>query len=290
MTGYGRGEAEEGGLRWVAEVKSVNHRFLEVSANLPRHLWALEDRVRQLIKSRLARGRVEVQLGWEGTPERSETLRLELGLARQVIQLLSQLKDQLPEPEPLRLKHLLPFAELLVAKEKPAPDVEAVWQGVSRALNQALDGLEAMRRQEGAALGAEIARHLERLRQEVQGITDLADLLPGLWREKLRARLEELKGEVPPVEEGRLAQEIALLAERRDIREELARLQSHVSQFQEALTVPGPTGRKLEFLLQEMLRETNTIGAKASHPDIAQAVLTIKGLLERLREQVQNVE
>lgn len=290
MTGYGRGEAEAGGLRWVAEVRSVNHRFLEVSANLPRHLWALEDRVRQLIKSRLARGRVEVQLGWEGTPERAESLRLELPLARQVIQLLGQLREELPEPEPLRLQHLLPFADLLLVKEKPAPDVEALWQGVSRALNQALDGLEAMRRQEGASLEAEIVRHLELLRQEVQGITGLADLLPGLWREKLKARLEELKGEVPPVEEGRLAQEIALLAERRDIREELARLHSHVSQFQEALSLPGPTGRKLEFLLQEMLRETNTIGSKAGHPDILQAVLTIKGLLERLREQVQNVE
>jgi len=290
MTGYGRGEAEEGGLKWVAEVRSVNHRFLEVSANLPRHLWALEDRVRKLIKARVARGKVEVQLTWEGRPDRPMALRLDPILTTQVLELLNRLQEELPEPEPVRLEHLLCFADLLVSKEKPEQEVEEVWQAVSRALGQALDGLEKMRSLEGAALAEEIGRHMELVRQEMERITALADLLPGLWRQKLRARLAELKEEVPPLEEGRLAQEVALLAERRDIREELARLKSHVAQFQEAMAGPGPIGRKLEFLLQEMFREANTMGVKAGNLDVAQSVLAIKGLLERLREQVQNVE
>jgi uncharacterized protein (TIGR00255 family) len=132
--------------------------------------------------------------------------------------------------------------------------------------------------------------HLDQMGGELERIKAQADLVPGLWQEKLQARLEELLAETAAVDEARLAQEVAILAERRDIREELTRLESHVAQFQEALALPGPVGRKLEFLLQEMLREANTIGVKAGDLDIAQAVVAVKGLLERLREQVQNIE
>jgi uncharacterized protein (TIGR00255 family) len=290
MTGYGRGELEEGGLKWVVELKSVNHRFLEVSPSLPRHLWALEDRVRKLIKSRLTRGRVDVQLSWEGRAERPLTVRLDPVMATEIKTLLTTLTEFLPEPEPVRLTHLLHFAELIVARERQAQDVEEIWEAISRALAQALDALEVMRGNEGAALAQETLGHLDQVRQELQRIRTQADLVPGLWQERLKARLEELLAEATPVDEGRLTQEVAFLAERRDIREELTRLESHVAQFQEAFTGPGPVGRKLEFLLQEMLRETNTIGVKAGDLDIGQAVVAIKGLLERLREQVQNIE
>jgi uncharacterized protein (TIGR00255 family) len=290
MTGYGRGEVEEGGLKWVVELKSVNHRFLEVSPSLPRHLWALEDRIRKLIKSRLARGRVDVQLSWEGRAERALTVRLDAAMTAEIKSLLTSLSETLPEPEPVRLKHLLHFADLIVAKERQTQDVEEIWQAISRALAQALEALEVMRGNEGAALTEESQGHLDQVRQELQRIKTQAELVPGFWQEKLKARLEELLAEAAPVDEGRLVQEIAFLAERRDIQEELTRLESHVAQFQETLAGPSPVGRKLEFLLQEMLRETNTIGVKAGDLDISQAVVAIKGLLERLREQVQNIE
>jgi uncharacterized protein (TIGR00255 family) len=290
MTGYGRGEVEVGGLRWVVELKTVNHRFLEVSPSLPRHLWALEDRIRKLIKNRLSRGRVDVQLSWEGRAERSQTVSLDPAMTAEIKGLLTDLTRALPEPEPVRLEHLLHFADLIVAKERQAQDLEEIWEAVSRALAQALEALEVMRGNEGAALGEELSGHLGQVAQELQRIKAQADLVPGLWQEKLKVRLDELLAETAPVDEGRLAQELAFLAERRDIREELTRLESHVIQFQEALAVPGPVGRKLEFLLQEMLREANTIGVKAGDLDIAQAVVAIKGLLERLREQVQNIE
>jgi uncharacterized protein (TIGR00255 family) len=290
MTGYGRGEVEAGGLKWVVELKSVNHRFLEVSPSLPRHLWALEDRIRSVIKSRLARGRVDVQLSWEGRAERPPTVSLDVAMTAEINSLLTDLSKTLPDPEPVRLTHLLHFADLIVAKERPATDVEDIWQAISGALAQALESLEVMRGNEGAALAEETLRHLDKVGQELQLIKTQAELVPGFWQERLKARLEELLAEAAPVDEGRLAQEVAFLAERRDIREELTRLESHVTQFQEALAAPGPVGRKLEFLLQEMLRETNTIGVKAGDLDIAQAVVAIKGLLERLREQVQNIE
>jgi uncharacterized protein (TIGR00255 family) len=290
MTGYGRGEIEGSGLRWVVELKSVNHRFLEVSPSLPRHLWALEDRIRKLIKSRLARGRVDVQLSWEGRAERPLTVRLDAAMTAEIKGLLESLAENLPEPEPVRLMHLLHFADLIVAKERQAQDVEDIWQAISQALAQALEALEVMRGNEGAALAAEVQDHLDQVRQELQRIKTQAELVPGLWQAKLQTRLEELLAETAPVDEGRLVQEIAFLAERRDIQEELTRLESHVAQFQETLEGPSPVGRKLEFLLQEMLRETNTIGVKAGDLDISQAVVAIKGLLERLREQVQNIE
>jgi len=290
MTGYGRGEVEAGGLKWVVELKSVNHRFLEVSPSLPRHLWALEDRIRSVIKSRLARGRVDVQLSWEGRAERPPTVSLDSAMTTEINSLLTDLSKTLPEPEPVRLTHLLHFADLIVAKERPATDVEDIWKAISGALAQALESLEVMRGNEGAALAEETLGHLDKVGQELQLIKTQAELVPGFWQERLKARLEELLAEAAPVDEGRLAQEVAFLAERRDIREELTRLESHVTQFQEALAAPGPVGRKLEFLLQEMLRETNTIGVKAGDLDIAQAVVAIKGLLERLREQVQNIE
>ena len=289
MTGYGRGEVEEGGLKWVVELRSVNHRFLEVSSSLPRHLWALEDRVRKLIKSRLARGRVDVQFSWEGRAERPWTVRLDPAMTAQINSLLASLTEMLPESEPVRLAHLLHFADLIVARERQTQDIEEIWLAISAALAQALEALEVMRGNEGAALAEETLSHLHQVRQELNQIKTQAELVPGLWQERLKTRLEELLAEAP-VDEGRLVQEIAFLAERRDIQEELTRLESHIAQFQEALAGPGPVGRKLEFLLQEMLRETNTIGVKAGDLDISQAVVAIKGLLERLREQVQNIE
>ena len=222
MTGYGRGEVDESGLKWVVELRSVNHRFLEVSSSLPRHLWALEDRVRKLIKSRLARGRVDVQFSWEGRAERPWTVRLDPAMTAQINSLLTSLTEMLPEPEPVRLAHLLHFADLIVARERQTQDIEEIWLAISAALAQALEALEVMRGNEGAALAEETLSHLHQVRQELNQIKTQAELVPGLWQERLKTRLEELLAEAP-VDEGRLVQEIAFLAERRDIQEELTR-------------------------------------------------------------------
>lgn len=290
MTGYGRGEVEVPGQKWLVELRSLNHRFLELSLNLPKHLWALEDRFRQLLKSRLARGRVEVQLSWERDTERAFTLRLDPGMVAETKEILEQLRRDTDKREALRLEHFLHFSEVLVTRERAAPEIEETWELLSQALTQALASLEEMRLREGAALEGEMLSHLEGLRRQSHRISEQAALLPQLWQKKLAERLEELLKPGGPVDETRLAQEVALLAERRDIAEEVARLESHLSQFHQTLAGQEPAGRKLEFLLQEMLREVNTIGAKAGDLEITQAVLEIKGILERLREQVQNVE
>jgi uncharacterized protein (TIGR00255 family) len=290
MTAYGRGEVEALGQKWVVELRSLNHRFLELSLNLPKRLWALEDQVRKLIKGRINRGRVEMQLTWESLGEKSLTLRLDQNLVREVRSVLAGLQAAGEIQEPLRLDHFLRFADLLVTKEAESQELEESWEVVSQAISQALEILEGMRLTEGAALAADLASHLEVVRRESARIAPQAARLPELWREKVSARLAEALQEGSPLDEGRLAQEVALLAERRDLSEELARLESHVSQFQQALEGQGAVGRKMEFLLQEMLREVNTIGSKAGDLLISQAVLEIKGTLERLREQVQNIE
>ncbi|MDP3182667.1 MAG: YicC/YloC family endoribonuclease [Desulfobaccales bacterium] len=290
MTAYGRGEVETPNQKWVVEFRSLNHRFLEMSLNLPKRLWGLEDRLRKLIKGRISRGRVEMQLTWEGQGDKSLTLRLDQNLVGAVRTILQELQAAAEVPEPLRLDHYLRFSDLIVAKEGESQDLEEIWAMVSPALIQALSVLDEMRLTEGAALAEDLAGHLKVIRQEMDRIAAQAPHLPQLWREKVTARLAELLQEASPVDENRLAQEVALMADRRDVSEELTRLESHLSQFQQTLESPTPVGRKQEFLLQEMLREINTIGAKAGDLTITQAVLEVKGTLERLREQVQNIE
>ncbi len=290
MTGYGRGEVEGATQKWSVELRSVNHRFLDLSLNLPRHLWGLEDRFRKVLKERLTRGRVEMQLVLETKPGALGQLRLDRGLAADAMVVLRELRQAAGLEEPLTLDHLLRFADWLISRDRETPDVEEAWELLSQALGRALDSLERMRREEGAALAADLEQHVALLTQEVERIREQAAVLPEIWRQKLLNRLRELKGELGELDEGRLAQEVAYWVERRDVAEELARLDSHLGQFREILSRGGPAGRKLEFLVQEMLREFNTVGAKAADLVISQAVLAAKALLERLREQIQNVE
>lgn len=291
MTGYGRGEAEAPTQKWIVELRSLNHRFLDLSLNLPRHFWALEERIRKLIKSRVQRGRLEMQLSWETKPEYAFALKLDPLLVGETRKMLQELQRAAGLEEPLQLDHFLRFTDIFISKEREAPELEEVWQYLSQALTQALDLLEDMRRREGAALAQDMLAQIAELVRALENVRKQAHLLPQQWREKVKARLQELLAE--GLDEVRLAQEVAFLAERRDIQEELARLDSHLHQYQRILQEngnTGPVGRKLEFLLQEMLREVNTIGAKAGDLLSAQAVVDMKGCLERLREQAQNVE
>jgi uncharacterized protein (TIGR00255 family) len=291
MTAYGRGEAEAPNLKWVVELRSVNHRFLELSLNLPKRLWSLEDRFRKFIKGRISRGRVDMQLSWEFLGERPTILKLDQAAAVETGLRLIELQMAAGLTEPLTLEHLLHFSDLFISKERePQGDPEEIWVLVSQAMAQALDVLEGMRLAEGAALAADLDGHLQTIRGEMEKIAGQAPLLPQLWRERVTARLAEVFPEGSPVDETRLAQEVAIMGDRRDLSEELTRLESHLAQFQQTLEAQGPVGRKQEFLLQEMLREANTIGSKAGDLMISQAVLEIKGALERLREQVQNIE
>jgi uncharacterized protein (TIGR00255 family) len=292
MTGYGAAEVEAQTGRWWVEVRSTNHRFLEVVVRLPRDLGALEDRVRAAVAGRVRRGRVEVSVREEATG-RARSVTVDTELARQYAQALETLRRELGIQDSLNLAALLALPEV-VRLEEVRPDVELAWQALRTGLDQALDSLVRMREAEGAHLAEDLAARVARVEEWVEEVSRRAEELPRVYAQRLRERVAELVralGVERPPDEARLAMEVAAFADRCDVREELVRLRSHLHQARALLHASdGAVGRKLEFLLQEMQREVNTVGSKAGDLDVTRAVLEMKSELEAIREQVQNVE
>ncbi|MFP3867440.1 MAG: YicC/YloC family endoribonuclease [Desulfobacteraceae bacterium] len=290
MTAFGRGEAENSQKRIIVEIRTLNHRFLDLHFRLPRKFLGLEDRLRKLLKSAILRGRVELTLEHVPLEEGTKGLVLDRTLLREAQEILEELRQTCAIPEPLQLEHFLHFPDLITSQEKGAAEEEDTWEVLSQAVLQALEAVEAMRQAEGKNLETDLQQRLALINRQVGEIQAQAIEVPRLYRERLEARLAQLLPEQPPVDETRLLQEVALLVDRADISEELTRLRSHLEQFHQHLAGSGAVGRRLDFLLQEMYREINTIGAKANELKISQAVVELKNELERLREQVQNIE
>jgi uncharacterized protein (TIGR00255 family) len=288
MTGYGRGEWQEGERRVEVEVKSFNHRYLDISPHLPRRLNSLEAQVRNLIKQRVSRGRVEVSVQIDDSSLVEQKLELDIALARDYHLALKTLQKELGILGELRLETLANFRDIFSRKEVET-DLEKEWASLQVALEAALRNLEQMRRDEGLALRGDFLGRLRAIEEMTREIEKKAPLALEACRDRLAQRVQELSRGIP-VDEVRLAQEVAYLAERSDITEELVRIRSHLNQFREMLDDSEPVGRKLEFLLQEINREANTIGSKASDAGIAQEAMEVKSELEKMREQVQNVE
>jgi uncharacterized protein (TIGR00255 family) len=288
MTGYGRGEWQENQKRVEVEVKSFNHRYLDISPHLPRRLTPLEAQVRNLIKQRISRGRLEVFVQIDDSSLLQQKLELDLALAKDYHLALKALQQDLEIPGEIRVETLANFKEIFSRKEVET-DLEKEWVFLQLALEAALSSLEQMRRDEGWTLRKDFLTRLTAIEEMTREIEEKAPLALQACRDRLAQRVQELSGGLE-IDEVRLAQEVAYLAERSDITEELVRIRSHLNQFREMMDDPEPVGRKLEFLLQEVNREANTIGAKASDAGIAQVVVGMKSELEKMREQVQNVE
>lgn len=288
MTGFGRGEACGRNHAYTVEVQSVNHRFLEVRCRLPKRLNGLELRVQRAVQQRFARGHFEVSVQERDLEGRTRSLKADVPLARQYVDLLRTLQRELDLPGQIGLEALISQREL-ISVEETEETLDVAWGEIEPALAAGLDALAEMRAQEGTALSAALTRHLQEIESILTRLVSRAPELVAAQRNRLRERVSELlEGRLPdPV---RLEQEIAILAERGDVAEECDRLQSHVGQFRETLLLPGPQGRRLDFLLQEMNREANTIGSKAADIGSAREVVELKTAVERLREQVQNLE
>lgn len=288
MTGYGRAERVAGDRQFVVEVRSVNHRFLEVVVRLPRDLGPLEDRARRMVAGRVARGRVEVHITSRELDGRARALKVDKQLALAYYNSLRELQTQLGLDGNWGIELVAQLPDVLTVEE-PEQDSEGVWPLLQDVMSTALDAMVEMREQEGRALfgdlGQRVAR-LEELREEV------ARRAPGLvdeYRSRLQRRAEELLAG-RAIDENRLALEVALFADRSNIDEELVRLASHLGQMRQVLAQEDSAGRKLEFLLQEINREVNTIASKAGDVAIARAAVEAKGELEKMREQAQNIE
>lgn len=288
MTGFGRGETDGRGRVYTVEVQSVNHRFLEARCRLPKRLAGLEPRVQRAVQQRFARGHLEVSVQEKDLDGRTRTLKIDLALARQYVESLRTLQREMDLPGQVTLEMLAGQREL-ISVEESEETLDEAWAELEPALVAALDALATMRCQEGTALTQALRRHLDEIESVLSRVLGRTSDLVTAHRNRLRERVADLlDGRLPdPL---RLEQEVALLAERGDVAEECDRLRSHLAQFRETLDQSGPQGRRLDFLLQEMNREANTIGSKAADASLAQDVVELKTAIERLREQVQNIE
>ena len=289
MTGYGRADAQTPFGRFTVEMRSVNHRFGEVLVRLPRDLAPLEDRVRAAVQARVLRGRVEVTILREDRAARTKTVRADLELATAYAQALRELADALGVPDSMSLSQVAGYLDV-VRVEEAKEDLDVLWPALLPAIEVATTDLVGMREAEGRRLAEDLDGRLQRVEELGAVVEARSRDAVGAYVTRLRERITQLLGELP-VDESRLAAEVAIFAERSDVSEEVTRLRSHVAQFrQELVDADGAVGRRLEFVLQEMGREVNTTGAKANDLEITRAVITMKGELESMREQIQNVE
>jgi len=288
MTGFGSGEAATPTARYAVEIRSVNHRFCEIVVRAPRDLAAFEERVRSLVQERILRGRIEVAIIRDDHGKRPRTVKTDIDLATAYQSALNDLKQALSISGSLDLATLLTLPELVKIEEQKE-DLEAAWPTIAKAIGAALDRLLTMREQEGARLAVDLLKRIARLTEVIMDIEVRAPLVVQEYHSRLSRRVHELAAGVS-VDPARLATEVALFADRADITEEVTRFRSHLTQFQTTLAGDGAVGRTLEFIVQELGRETNTIGSKAGDLEITQYAIAVKGELESLREQIQNLE
>lgn len=288
MTGYGVAEFEKDGQRLSAEVRSVNHRFCEVSMRGPKLVNRFEDQVRQLFQERFARGKFNLTITWAGISDAGETLRLNEAVTDQYVQMLSKLRERYQMDSGLDLRTLAGLPDVFSWEHSALSD-EETWALVRQVVSAACDNMSAMKDREGLALARDFRERLALVREHLDRVATRAPLRPAEAKERMMTRLKPLLADIG-MDPARLAQEVALLADRLDCTEECVRLSAHIDQFRSLIEGDELAGRKLNFLLQEMNREANTIGSKGNDVEIARAVIVMKEELERLREQVQNVE
>jgi uncharacterized protein (TIGR00255 family) len=288
MTGYGKAETEAAWGRIVVEIRSVNHRYGEIYVKLPRPLMAYENEVRKCVAGRLKRGKIEVFIQMEGAAGPGALPVLNLELARAYQKAFLTMKEELGLYDPLTLTLLASQRDVLSSGES-AEVPESLREELLATVGSAVDSLDTMRLQEGAALLEDLQGRRETLSALIGQVAERAPQVVIDTGKRLKERVEQLAGE-SGVDEGRMAQEIAFMADRCDITEELVRFGSHLRQFDETLLREEPVGRKLDFLLQELNREVNTIGSKANDAEIASWVVQLKADLEKIREQIQNIE
>jgi uncharacterized protein (TIGR00255 family) len=290
MTGYGRAEGMCGGKKLVVEIRSLNHRYIEVSLRLPPLFFPWELEIKKRVTERFSRGKIEVALRMDAQEglEGAGRLTLNWPLLRQYHALLVELKQAFNIEDPITLPMLAGLREVFVTSETGAP-VDNLWPDLEPILAEAMSMLSSMRQREGEMLRQDMVMRLQLIQGEMDAIRKRSPEVVLEYRARLAERVRELANNLE-VDEGRLSLEVAIMADKMDITEELVRFASHLDQFHELVLSPDAVGRKIDFLIQELNREINTIGSKSADTDIARRVIDIKSELSKLREQVQNIE
>jgi uncharacterized protein (TIGR00255 family) len=288
MTGFGRGEVEHKGRSWSVEVRCVNNRYLDLKMKLPRGYAMLEERVRNMVSSFHLRGRVDLFLSVSGDFSDLQEVKINRVLAAGYRDALQSLAEEFGLPVSLSAEQLAAYPDIVVREQKDE-DVDSIWPLIEELLNTGLKQCDAMRRQEGLTLSSDLRSRLRSFEETVTAIEKNIPLLLELRQKNLQERLEKLLGNIG-LDPARLAQEVAVIADKTDVTEEIVRLRSHIQQFTLFLEEDGGVGRKLDFLIQEFLREVNTLASKISDASIAHLTVELKSELEKMREQVQNIE
>ncbi|PDO11733.1 MAG: YicC family protein [Candidatus Reconcilbacillus cellulovorans] len=290
MTGFGQSVREVCGYRVRIDIRSVNHRYSEVTVRVPREWTFLEEPLRKAVQAVLKRGKIDVTVTAERQRVEASEIRIDWAVVEAYLQAAERIRDRLGADDRLSVRDVLAIPDVVRIEDVSQQGRDELVRGVLACAEEALAHVSTMREAEGAHLRADLAGRLASIRAWKESLSALAPEVVEQYRLRLRRRIDELLDGVDDVAEQRIAAEVAIFADRCDISEELTRLDSHFDQFARLLDESEPVGRKLDFLLQEAFREVNTIGAKASDARIASLVVEMKAELEKMREQIQNIE
>jgi uncharacterized protein (TIGR00255 family) len=290
MTGYGRGEALLYDRRFIVEIKSVNHRYNDMTIKIPRALLMYEDKLKKLLTSDIFRGKTDVYVSFESYSAEDVRVKINEPLADSFYEALGTLKEKYSIKDDVSLSLMARFPDLITVEKNTVSESEhdEIWECLEAAASQALANFVAMRETEGEALKNDILRKLDGIEQSVKRVAERAPLVAADYRQRLIDRLSEIKE--LDVDESRLVTEVAIFADKACIDEEITRMFSHISQMRTILTETTPVGRKLDFLIQEMNREVNTMGSKSNDLEITNIIVDTKSEIEKIREQIQNFE
>lgn len=286
MTGFGRAKYEESLREYSVEIKSVNHKYNDVSVKLPRSLSYLEEKVKKEISNCISRGKVDVFISFTNNSDKGKNVRINTEIAKLYIDQLQNLCDETNIQNNINIMDISKMPDVLTIEN--VEDEELIWNELSKALNIALNSFVEMRQAEGQKIGEDLKRRIEKISIKIDEICTYSTRLVEEYVVKLENRIKEILK--TDIDEARLAQEVVIYADKCSVEEEITRLKSHINQFLKLLDTSEAIGKKLDFLLQEMNRETNTIGSKANCLEITNLVVDVKTELENIREQVQNIE
>lgn len=288
MTGYGRAELMTETVKITAELKAVNHRFSDYSIRMPRHLLSLEDRVRSLAGEYITRGKTDIFITVESFGEDDKEIVLNEALAASYIKALSQLRDKFGLRDDMSVSSVSRYPDIFKAERKEI-DEDAMWEQIKPVFTEALENFTAMRAREGARIYEDLNARVNYMKSLAEKIDEKAPAIVSEYQSRLYEKIKETIGD-RDIDEGRVLTEVAIFADKVAINEELVRLKSHFEEYSVILSGDEPAGRRLDFLIQEINREINTIGSKANDMDVAKLVVELKAELEKLREQIQNIE
>lgn len=288
MTGYGRAQEVIGNKDITVEIKGINHRFFEFNARVPRTYGYIEERIKSVLQSSISRGKVEVSVAIYNVDTPDSEVAVNVELAKNYLETLRASAAELNIADDLKLSHLLQLNDVFTIRKK-ADDEEAVLSAVEEVTRKAVNSFVAMRRTEGSKLKEDLLSRIVSIENAVSVIEEKASQMADDYRERLFQKLTEILHD-KNIDEQRVLTEAAIFAEKVAVDEETVRLRSHISQFRQLLEIPEPVGRKLDFLIQEFNRETNTIGSKVQNVEITKIVVDIKSDIEKIREQIQNIE